>query len=253
MTTSVVMADGLTLDYRKKRVFDNEAFAFAHGCTALLGPNGAGKSTLLRAIVGLKRASAGRLVVLGHEVTRRRSLRELSRVTSFLPQQAVFDPRFTVLEHVEFSGWLKGMSGAHLRERARTWTRAVGLANEDGTRMGALSGGMARRATIAGAMVCDPQLLVLDEPTVGLDPAQRASFRELISHLSESTSVLLSTHLVEDVASVCERVAVLDHGHVMFSGSIAQFSGTGAATPHRVDAAGLERAYLETVKSREQA
>lgn len=253
MAPSVVKAENLVLSYGRKRVFDVERFEFAPGCTALLGPNGAGKSTLLRAIVGLKRASAGRLVVLGHDVAQRGALREVSRVTGFLPQRAVFDPRFRVVEHVEFSGWLKGLSGPYLREQARKWIDAVGLADEGGTRMGALSGGMARRAAIAGAMVSTPKLLVLDEPTLGLDPAQRTSFRDLIAQLSDATSVLLSTHLVEDVAAMCENLVVLDHGSVVFAGTTRAFANPQVTPQVAVDAPQLERAYLEAVQGHERA
>lgn len=247
MSSPAVVARGLSLGYRKLRVFDKQDFEIPSGATALLGPNGAGKTTLLRAIVGLKRPSAGDLVVLGHNVASRRSLSQVSRATSYLAQETVYNPRFTVNEHVAFAGWLKGLTGSQLESSTHHWVQAVGLGKHAQAKMRTLSGGMVRRATIAGAMVSEPTLLILDEPTVGLDPAQRVAFRELVHTLVGHTSLLLSTHLVEDVAAVCDSVAVLDGGQLTFVGSVSEFVQTAPAKTYTSRTERLEAAYLNAV------
>lgn len=243
----MLAAKELILGYRGRPVFDGASFELDASAFALLGPNGAGKSTLMRAIVGLKRPSAGQLHVCGADVADPGSRSYIAQCTSYLPQQPTFDPRFTVAEHVEYSGWLKGMSGANLAKSVAESIDDVGLTRESQSQMGRLSGGMARRATIAGAMVSSPRLLILDEPTVGLDPAQRAGFRHLMEEVMKSTSVLLSTHLVEDVSSLFENLLVVDSGRVAFCGTATEFIGGPGARDSDVNAADLERAYLGAV------
>lgn len=247
MSEPAVVAKDLHLGYRGRPVFDGASFEFDASDFALLGPNGAGKTTLMRALVGLKRPASGTLTVCGVDVADPASRRDVARCTSYLPQQLTFDPRFTVAEHVEYAGWLKGMSGASLTSAVRDWIDNVGLTAEAGSRMGRLSGGMARRATIAGAMVSSPRLLILDEPTVGLDPAQRAGFRRVLGEVMSSTSVVLSTHLVEDVSALFDHALVLDLGKVVYCGSVAGFVGAPAQDATGVNAADLERAFLEAV------
>lgn len=247
MPEPVVVAQELHLGYRGRPVFDGASFEFDASSFALLGPNGAGKTTLMRALVGLKLPTSGALTVCGADAADRGSRGHIARCTSYLPQQLTFDPRFTVAEHVEYAGWLKGMSGTSLASAVRDWIDNVGLAAEASSRMGRLSGGMARRATIAGAMVSSPRLLILDEPTVGLDPAQRAGFRQVLGGVMSSASVVLSTHLVEDVSTLFDNVLVLDRGKVAFCGSVADFVGAAAHGESGVKAADLERAFLEAV------
>jgi len=244
--TAMIEAEGLTLGYRRHRVFDDASFSMSAGRVGLLGPNGAGKSTLMEAVVALRRPSAGRLVVLGHDVSTAEGRSALRRETGYLPQSAAYDPRFTVGEHVSYCGWLKGLTGDVLDRATREAVEAVNLSGRADVRLKTLSGGMVRRATIAGAMVASPRLLVLDEPSVGLDPEQRVTLRELLTSLTERTSVLLSTHLVEDLTTTCESVVVLDEGQARFSGSIAELAGR----PVDMTASCIEAGYIEVLGGR---
>ncbi|WP_084617946.1 ABC transporter ATP-binding protein [Jonesia quinghaiensis] len=247
----MVEARAMTLGYRRKRVFHEATFTIPTGVVGLLGPNGAGKSTLMRAMVGLATPTAGELRVCGRPVSRNTRNKSVGSLSGFLAQNAPYDPRFTVREHVEYCAWLKGMPRTHIADAVARAIEAVGLTGETDTRIGVLSGGMARRATIAGTIVSQPRLLVLDEPTVGLDPGQRTAFQEIIKDLSQHASVLLSTHLVEDVAACCDHVALLVDGRITSVSSIEDLAGPNADAIQRVPA--LNAAYLHATTSGSQA
>jgi len=246
--SSLVAADGLHLGYRRCPVFVDATFTVPQGKVALLGPNGAGKSTLMEAVVSLTRPSAGRLTVLGHDTATAEGRAAIRTETAFLPQQPAYHPGFTVREHVEYCGWLKGLKAARLAAATDEAVAMVGLASHADRKLGALSGGMLRRAAIAATVVARPRLLVLDEPTAGLDPEQRIAFRSILDALPHETSVLLSTHLVEDVASTCEDIVVLADGSTVFAGSLQNFV-RGDAGEGSVTAADLEKAYVAALGS----
>ena len=189
------------------------------GVHGLLGPNGAGKTTLMRALSTVVKPAGGRLTLLGAPVDGRADLRPVRRGLGYLPQQFGFYPRFTVREFVEYMAWLKEMPKAAIPDAVQRAIDRVGLGAKADVRMKTLSGGMLRRAGIAQAIVNDPQLLLLDEPTVGLDPEQRLDFRELLRDLGADSCVLVSTHLVEDVVAACSDVVLLSEGRLVFQGT----------------------------------
>jgi ABC-2 type transport system ATP-binding protein len=192
------------------------------GVTGLLGPNGAGKSTLLRILATLQAPSDGTVRVGRWDVTDPRERVEIRRRLGYLPQDLGLYPRFTVFEFVDYLAILKELKDPRDRHRrVQAAIEAVGLGDVARRRNRTLSGGMQRRVGIAQAIVADPALLLLDEPTSGLDPEQRTRFRHLIADLGEHRTVLLSTHLVEDVAAVCQTVIVLLEGAVRFTGTPA--------------------------------
>ncbi|MEV4756682.1 ABC transporter ATP-binding protein [Micromonospora sp. NPDC049559] len=206
--------------------------ALGTGVHGLLGPNGAGKTTLMRALATVVDPADGRLSLLGEEVTGRSDLRRVRRGLGYLPQHFGFYPRFTLREFVEYMAWLKEMPKAVIPGAVQRAVERVGLADRADSRMKTLSGGMLRRAGIAQAIVNDPQVLLLDEPTVGLDPEQRLHFRELLRELGVDSCVLVSTHLVEDVAVACTDVVLVNEGRLVWQGSPAQLAeqgGTGDA------------------------
>ncbi|GIF38928.1 ATP-binding cassette domain-containing protein [Actinoplanes xinjiangensis] len=189
------------------------------GVHGLLGPNGAGKTTLMRALATVLRPAGGELTLLGEPVSGRGDLRRVRRGLGYLPQDFGFYPRFTVREFVEYMAWLKEMPKAAIPAAAQRAIERVGLTAKADARMKTLSGGMVRRAGIAQAIVNDPQVLLLDEPTVGLDPEQRLDFRELLLDIGVDSCVLVSTHLVEDVVAACTDVVLVNEGRLVFQGS----------------------------------
>ncbi|WP_406069251.1 ABC transporter ATP-binding protein [Streptomyces sp. NBC_01020] len=189
------------------------------GVHGLLGPNGAGKTTLMRALSTVVKPAGGSLTLLGAQVDGRADLRAVRRGLGYLPQQFGFYPRFTVREFVEYMAWLKEMPRTAVPDAVQRAIERVGLTSKADVRMKALSGGMLRRAGIAQAIVNDPELLLLDEPTVGLDPEQRLDFRDLLRDLGSDSCVLVSTHLVEDVVAACTDVILMNEGRLLFQGT----------------------------------
>ncbi|WP_052852787.1 ABC transporter ATP-binding protein [Streptomyces avicenniae] len=214
-----VSAAGLTVTHRRTRVLDGVSLRLGPGVTGLLGPNGAGKTTLLRVLATATAPDHGALTILGHDPATPRGRTEARRVLGYLPQNPGFHPAFTAFEFVDYVAILKELTDRRARHaEVRRVLETVGLGEVRGRRIRALSGGMRQRVALAAALVGDPAFLVLDEPTVGLDPEKRMRFRELTAEAGESRTVLLSTHQTEDVAMLCHRVVVIDAGRVLFDG-----------------------------------
>ncbi|MEU5751289.1 ABC transporter ATP-binding protein [Streptomyces sp. NPDC047829] len=189
------------------------------GVHGVLGPNGAGKTTLMRALSTVVKPAGGSLTLLGAQVDGRADLREVRRKLGYLPQQFGFYPRFTVREFVAYMAWLKEMPRTAIPDAVQRAIDRVGLTTKADAKMKTLSGGTLRRAGIAQAIVNGPELLLLDEPTVGLDPEQRLDFRDLLRDLGADSCVLVSTHLVEDVAAACTDVILMNEGRLLFQGT----------------------------------
>ncbi|MCK1823255.1 ABC transporter ATP-binding protein [Streptomyces sp. XM83C] len=227
--TVTVSATGLTLRYGGTRALDDVSLTLGTGVTGLLGPNGAGKTTLLRVLATAVPADRGSFTVLGHDPGSAAGRQELRRRLGYLPQNPGFHPDFSAFEFVDYVAILKEMTDRGARHReVRRVLEAVDLSDVRGRRMKRLSGGMRQRVALAAALVGDPGFLVLDEPTVGLDPEQRVRFRELIAQAGEGRTVLLSTHQTEDVAMLCQRVVVLAGGRVRFEGTPAELTARAA-------------------------
>jgi ABC-2 type transport system ATP-binding protein len=189
------------------------------GVHGVLGPNGAGKTTLMRVLSTVVKPADGSLTLLGAQVDGRADLRGIRRRLGYLPQQFGFYPRFTVREFVAYMAWLKEMPKTAVPDAVQRAIDRVQLTARADNKMKTLSGGMVRRAGIAQAIVNDPELLLLDEPTVGLDPEQRLDFRDLLRDLGVDSCVLVSTHLVEDVVAACTDVIVMNEGRLLFHGT----------------------------------
>ncbi|MFE8992044.1 ABC transporter ATP-binding protein [Streptomyces collinus] len=227
--TPTVSASGLSLRYGGTQALDDVSLRLTAGVTGLLGPNGAGKTTLLRVLATALPADRGAFTVLGHDPATARGRQEVRRRLGYLPQTPGFHPDFTAFEFVDYVAILKEMTDRGVRHReVRRVLDEVGLADVRGKRIRKLSGGMRQRVALGAALVGDPGFLVLDEPTVGLDPEQRMRFRELIAGAGEGRTVLLSTHQTEDVAMLCHRVIVMAGGGVRFEGTPAELTAQAA-------------------------
>ena len=236
-----VQAQGLQVRAGRRLAVDGLDLRLGRGVHGLLGPNGAGKTTLMRALATVVRPTGGRLELLGQRIGGRPDLRALRRRLGYLPQEFGYYPRFTVREFVEYVAWLKEMEPSQVPGAVQYSIEKVGLADRADDRMKTLSGGMLRRAGIAQAIVNQPDVLLLDEPTVGLDPAQRLEFRTLLRDLGERACVLVSTHLVEDLAATCTDVVLVDEGRMVFQGALAEMAASGGAGD--VGDSPIERGY----------
>ena len=203
------------------------------GVFGLLGPNGAGKTSLLRMMATVLPPTSGQMRLLGRDPGAYGPRREIRRRLGYLPQNLGYYPSFTVAEFVEYFALLKDMPAGQVPRAVATAVERVGLGSRARARLRTLSGGMLRRAGIAQAIVNQPELLLLDEPTAGLDPEQRVAFRALLREFGQRATVVVSTHLVEDVAAACSEVTLMDSGRILFHGTpdelIAQGEGSGAA------------------------
>ncbi|MFI6409166.1 ABC transporter ATP-binding protein [Streptomyces sp. NPDC050548] len=227
--TTTVSAAGLSLRYGSTHALDDVSLRLGEGVTGLLGPNGAGKTTLLRVLATTLPADSGTFTVLDHDPSTTGGRQEVRRVLGYLPQTPGFHPDFTAFEFVDYVAILKELTDREGRHReVRRVLEEVDLSDVRGKRIKKLSGGMRQRVALAAALVGDPGFLVLDEPTVGLDPEQRMRFRELIARAGEGRTVLLSTHQTEDVAMLCNRVVVMAAGTVRFDGTPAELTARAA-------------------------
>jgi ABC-2 type transport system ATP-binding protein len=225
--TPTVQVRGLRKRYGTRQVIDGLDVSFGIGVTGLLGPNGAGKTTLLRCLATTLAPDGGTLDVLGLDPASRTERTALRRRLGYLPQDPGFHPHFTAFELVDYVAVLKAIDDRRERHReVRRVLEEVDLADRAQTKVRKLSGGMRQRLALAQALLGAPELLILDEPTVGLDPEQRMRFRAVVSRVGERRTVLLSTHQTEDVAALCERVVVVNGGRVGFDGTPAELAGS---------------------------
>jgi ABC-2 type transport system ATP-binding protein len=222
-----IRVEGLRVVYGRRAAVDGISLALGRGVHGLLGPNGAGKTTLIRVLATVLRPSDGHVNLLGVDAGPHGGLRDLRRRLGYLPQHFGYYPRFSVREFVEYFAWLKEVPAKDIPLAVdRALTRGD-LSERASDRMGSLSGGMLRRVGIAQALVNEPELLLLDEPTAGLDPEQRVQFRALLRQLAPDTCIVVATHLVEDVVAACSDVTLMEAGQIAFTG-----------TPERLAAAG---------------
>lgn len=229
-TTPVVSARELRVRVGRREVLNGLDLDVSVGVHGLLGRNGAGKTTVLRTVATLLRPSSGSLTVFGDAVPRGGSaLREQRARIGYSPQLPAVLPQLTVHEQVTYAGWLKGMSTTDASLAALDALAVVRLADRRDERVRGLSGGMVKRLSIAMAITARPELILLDEPTAGLDPEQRVVFRQVVAELGRSAAVVLSTHLIEDVLAVCGQVTVIRSGSRVFHGTPAAMATAGGA------------------------
>ena len=237
---NIEMTD-VTRTFGRSRAVDGVSLAVGPGVFGLLGPNGAGKTSLLRMLATVLPPSSGAVRLLDRDPGRPGARVEIRRRLGYLPQNLGYYPSFTVSEFVEYFALLKEMPANRVPRAVAGAIERVDLGPKAKARLRTLSGGMLRRVGIAQAIVNDPELLLFDEPTAGLDPEQRVGFRTLIRDLGRQATVVVSTHLVEDVGAACSEVALMAAGKVVFRGTPAELTARGAGS--EVGDSPLERGY----------
>ncbi|MBU1012091.1 MAG: ABC transporter ATP-binding protein [Bacteroidetes bacterium] len=216
-----------------------------NGMFGLLGPNGAGKSSLMRILVTIMKASTGKVNVNGYDLTKNR--KEIRKMLGYLPQDFRF---FTKLKTWEFLDYAAALSGIKSKKERLTkvdeWLEKVGLFDARERQANNLSGGMKRRLGIAQALIGSPKIIVVDEPTTGLDPEERIRFRNILSELSQQdVIIILSTHIVGDISSVCQDLALLDEGRMQFNGSPEELIKMAKGHVWQVNTSGTEYDILK--------
>lgn len=207
----------ITKRYRDKTAVDDVSITLTPGVWGLLGANGAGKTTLMRMLAGILRPSSGRILCDGVEVgTLGAAYREK---LGYLPQEFGFYPEFTVQDYLEYMAALKGLPRTEAARQIDALLERVSLTEVRRKKIVKLSGGMKRRVGIAQALLNDPEILILDEPTAGLDPKERVRFRNVISSLGKNRMVLLSTHIVSDIDYIADRILIMKNGELIQEGT----------------------------------
>ena len=234
-------AQGLHVDLSGRPVLQGISVGFDVGVTGLVGRNGAGKTTLLRTLIGVQSPGGG-LVSFRGESLEGANLQNFQRVLGWVPQEPGFPMSTSVADFLRYAAWLKGIVGGEAERAATDVLAAVDLDDRAKERIKSLSGGQRRRVALAAALVNDPEVLVLDEPTAGLDPDQREHFLHTVKASASRRVVILSTHLLEDVVAAADRLVVMHDGRVVREGALIEV--LGAETLSQQDALTAARARM---------
>ena len=222
MPNIMIEAAGLTKYYGEFAAIDNVSFQIANGeVVAFLGPNGAGKSTSMKLLTGYLAATKGTAKIAGHDIATDRIAG--AQKLGYLPENGPLYPDMTPRSLLRFFGEARGMSRRTLNERIATVVELCSLKSVYGKPIGKLSKGYRQRVGMAQAMLHEPEVLILDEPTAGLDPNQIHGVREMLRRIGKEKTILLSTHILQEVEAVASRVLFINEGKLVFDGTIAEF------------------------------
>lgn len=205
--------------YGKKAALTDVSLTIENGMFGLLGRNGAGKTTLMKLLATLHAPDGGSITVCGVPIEETGKIRQM---IGFLPQDFNMYPNMSVYEAMDYLGMLSGMEKQARRERIPKLLERVNLLEEQKKRVKSLSGGMKRRLGIAQALLHNPKVLIVDEPTAGLDPEERVRFRNLLCEVASERIVILSTHIVGDIEATCEKIAILNEGRLLWNGTLTE-------------------------------
>lgn len=208
---------------KKKQALSNVSLTIEQGMFGLLGRNGAGKTTLMKTLATLLQKQSGSISVCGIPIG---DAREIRKITGYLPQDFSMYPNMSVVEAMDYLGILSGIGTKERKERTQLLLEKVNLLEHKNKKVKSLSGGMKRRLGIAQALLNNPKVLIVDEPTAGLDPEERIRFRNLLCDVAEERIVILSTHIVGDIESTCENLAILNDGSILYCGTVSDLLET---------------------------
>lgn len=236
----ILVVQDLKKSYDKTQALKGVSFSVQSGtCFGLLGPNGAGKSTTMKILTGIVKADGGTAEILGLRVDR--DSKKIRSQVGYVPQNITLYEKLSAIDNLIFFGELYGLKGKELTRRIGEVLEQIGLANRGRDAIESFSGGMKRRINIAVALLHRPKLLILDEPTVGIDPQSRNHIFEMIRSLkSEGVTVIYSTHYMEEVEALCDHLAIVDQGQVIASGSLSQMLARHSTKAIYVEAPGFD-------------
>ena len=234
-----IILNNLTKKYGKNIALNNISVTINEGMYGLLGKNGAGKTTLMRILTTILPYDSGSVEVCGIPY---KNAREIRKIVGYLPQDFSLYPSLTVYEALDYCGTLSEIPKNERKNRIAALMEKTNLTHESRKKVKALSGGMKRRLGIAQAMLNNPKVLIVDEPTVGLDPEERVNFREMLMSYSKERIVILSTHIVEDIEETCSEIGILRNGSLAFNGNIENFKD-------KMNGDKLESAYMNLLKA----
>jgi ABC-type multidrug transport system ATPase subunit len=216
-----IKVDRVTKQYKNKLAVDRVSFELREGVTGLLGANGAGKTTLMRMMSGILESTGGEINAEGIQVTSE----QYRAMLGYLPQDFGYYPEFTARKFMMYMSALKGLSKSRAKRKTEELLELVGLADVADKKIGTFSGGMKQRVGIAQTLINDPKILILDEPTAGLDPGERARFRSMIADIGKDNIVLFSTHIVSDLEHIATNVLIMKEGSLVYDGSWDNHNG----------------------------
>lgn len=211
----------LTKTFGKKDVLKNFSYTFNNGIYGILAPNGAGKTTLLRCITQIYNEGEKNIFYNGELLSK---TKDFNHLVGYLPQQFGLFKHLSVFDALTLIANFKGIDKKHSSSNIKECLEIVNLTNEEKKKVGALSGGMLRRLGIASALLGNPKIILLDEPTAGLDPEERIRFKNIISSINNDKTIILSTHIVEDVEALCNEIIIMKNGKIITSGSCEHIS-----------------------------
>lgn len=214
-----IQINNLSKDFGKKKAINDVSLTIESGMFGLLGPNGAGKTTLMRIITSLVKPSDGEVLVCGVSTKENSKIRSM---VGYLPQDFSMYGNMTAYEALDYLATLSGMSSAERKKLVPETLEKVNLLKDKKIKVKAMSGGMKRRLGIAQAIIHNPKILVVDEPTAGLDPEERVRFRNLLCEFAQERIVILSTHIVGDIEATCENIAIMDKGKLFYVGTVSE-------------------------------
>lgn len=216
----MIKVKGLTKKYGDFLALQDASFEFKEGeVVGLLGPNGAGKTTLLRILVGFLKPTTGEIEIEGMDVNKAINAQKVKSKIGYLPEQAPLYEDMLVSEYLEFIGKMQGVSLDEIEDKVKTVVERCGLQEKKNSEISTLSKGYRQRVGIAQALIHNPKIVILDEPTTGLDPNQRIEIRDLIKEIGRERMVILSSHILSEVQSTCSRVLIINKGKIVADGS----------------------------------